>query len=130
MRTSEILLRAAEVIETRGWHQGTWFPDPLERKAAGWTRDTCPVCVLAAINIGAGNRTDFSTSFYDWEDVPTDPAYVAAVALADWLSLDLDGDLLDVVGQGWNDHPDRTQEEVTAALRCAAEAEDARGAGA
>lgn len=99
----DILMKAAEVIETRGWHQGYYMP-------AGTSRATCPVCVLGAINVAAGYPPDGSP------DERTDvagPAEDATKALIEHLG--------GLHADTWNDALGRTAEQVTTALReCAA----------
>lgn len=115
MNTPEILDKAADVIETRGWHQGGYTPDgtpgnPIDLR-------TCPVCVLGAIKVAAGCGPE--------DEMPAD-AFEAATALAEHLEIDdrLETGLLitEVVGDQWNDAAAESAEQVTAALRdCAAE---------
>jgi hypothetical protein len=109
-RISQILDGAAEVIKTRGWHQGGFVPKGTPKELLG----TCPVCVIAAINVACGLD-------------PTEPiggeAGRAAAALADYLGLDEDQQLTGELGDFWNDHPERTADEVIYALRACAEAE-------
>lgn len=114
MTAAELLDKAAAVIEQRGWHQGGYMPsfsdaDPL----------TCPVCVLAAINVAAGHDPDEGFEF-------ADDRQDAAIALADYLGL---GESLDnyevegienVIGNDWNDQTATSAEQVTTALREAA----------
>lgn len=113
MDAAEILNKAAEVIETRGWHQGGYMP-------YGDDTSTCPVCVLAAINIAAGHHpeTDFEIGH------PTgDPARQAAEEFADHLGI---GEQLqyysvtEVIGEQWNDHDASSAEQVIAELRATA----------
>jgi hypothetical protein len=112
----DVLLKAAEVIETRGWHQGGYVPnDPYTDLTA------CPVCVLGAINVASGQslENDFYSSVMHAVNVQ------AAVALAKHLGLaDVTDpvDLIDAVGEHWNDEVATSPEQVITALReCAAE---------
>lgn len=110
----DLLDKAAGVIEVRGWHQGGYMPDLVA------DRDTNPVCVLAAINVACGQDpvTDLYGASVD------DAAIRAAAAFADHLGLGLlysPIDVVDQVGETWNDEDGRTAEQVTTALReCAA----------
>ncbi|MCW2938472.1 MAG: hypothetical protein JWN00_1457 [Actinomycetia bacterium] len=110
-----ILLKAADVIEARGHHRGDYAPSDTRSDLR-----TCPVCVLAAINVATNHHpvTDFFNYGMD------EPEAQAAAALAKHLGLAeciTPHELTDVVGEEWNDAPDRTAEQVTAALReCAA----------
>lgn len=104
--TAAVLDEAANVIRRNGWHQGEYF-----RAEEGKKPENCPVDITGAINIalhtghparGEGRRNRLGT----WE--------VAAIV----------NNHLDVVDVSeWNDEPDRTAEEVIAALESAARAE-------
>ena len=134
MNTAEILLKAADVIETRGWWKNDYLP-------GGWDVDerTCPsrrdeLHVQLAPRrarsraldrgeptlVGAEDPVeDFSTAG-DCQD--------AAIALADYLGLgdrlaehEVDG-IETVVGNHWNDVVATSTGQVITALReCAAE---------
>jgi len=108
---AEVLTRAADLIEPEGaWTQGDTardadgkpLPNSTEPAAVCW-------CVLGAIGktVGGANRPMFSA---------------ARKALRAVLPEDIeqiDEDLPDEAN--WNDAPERTQAEVVAALRAAAE---------
>ena len=121
MKHPEILDGAAVVLIERGWHQGDYIP-------RGGDPKTCPCCVIAAMNVAAGKPPD------DVLDYDLNPdVYTAAEALAEWLDLDADDGLTEVLGEGWNDDPSMTAERAIHGLRrCAAaeraeRAEEARG---
>lgn len=111
-----ILLKAAEVIETRGWHRGDFFDQqahfdrllPIEQ---------CGVCVRGALNVAAG--FDPIGSDYGHEDARDD----VLDALAFHLGYEEERDVSTAYFLAtWNDSPRRTKEQVTKALRdCAAE---------
>lgn len=112
---STILHGAAAVIRARGWTQEDWVePTPDEHD-----EETCGVCILAAINIAAGQ---------DPSATLTGAALDAAMVLAEYLGLahlladvvNVHEAFVDVIGNGWNDTPDRTEDEVVHALRQAA----------
>lgn len=116
MGTPEILTKAAEVIEERGWYQGGFMPSLTDMDPAD-----LPVCVLAAINVAADHDPDEGFG-------PAGDRQDAALALAEHLGLraaldDFEEEGIEnVIGNDWNDRPERTAEQVTAALReCAAE---------
>jgi hypothetical protein len=114
----EILLKAADVIEARGWHQGDYVPG---KRADDADLNTCPVCVLGAINVATGYLPDY----YLIEEIG-DERYNTALALADHLGLAsqivIGDELIYVVGDQWNDKVATSAEQVTAALReCAAQ---------
>jgi hypothetical protein len=110
--TPIILTAAAEIVESRGHHKGSYVPERLT-----WAeQETCPVCTVAALNIAAGGPPTLLGS----------KAIDAARALADHLGLDISGyngpehaALLHHIGR-WNDHPARTVDQVINALRAAA----------
>lgn len=119
--TARILRKAADVIETRGWNQGGYMPS-----FSGVDPRTCPVCVLAAINVAAGREP--------YEDFTSGDSLLAALVLADFLGLGLgndvesheEGGIENVVGNDWNDCTATSAEQVTKALReCAAELTEA-----
>lgn len=94
----EVLARAADIIQQRGWHQG-WFID----------RDTGAVCCVGAIRI-AGGLT--ATPIYDRDAAAHDLVLNARSRMFGHLKRSV---------SVWNDEPGRTQAEVVAALRAAAE---------
>jgi hypothetical protein len=120
--TAEILDKAADILDENGLHQGDYVYTPQEDEV-DLTPDTCPVCVLGAINLAAGRRVDEE----DW--TTPSPARTAAMALAAHLRLDVSyGDIVEVLGIGWSDADGRTTDEAVEALRGAAEAERAKEA--
>lgn len=102
----EVLARAADIIEERGWRQG-WFVDP----------DTGCVCAVGAMHVAVGLPPD--ASIYTSENSPEwQLADAAWETFGRWLASKT-GKPSESAG-GWNDHPSRTQAEVVAALRAAA----------
>jgi hypothetical protein len=97
IETPEILLKAADVIEARGWIQGAYA-------------HTDGVCALGAIAVAVGIGTSTAA-------IITNRTCCKVVEdFERWLGL---ADNADVTG--WNDEDDRTAEQVTAVLReCAA----------
>lgn len=114
MKTSEILDKAADVIAERGLWRGS-YKEPLANPA------TCRVCVLGAINIATGSRPDTEAGF----KVPGATS-AAANALADHLGLNPGDDLIDVLGNEWNDQAG-SDVQVVRALRAAAASEREQG---
>jgi len=94
VKTSEVLLLAGDVLRERGWRQG-WFGFPVG-----------PMCMLGACNFAIDGRPDGHAA------VDTMPEVL---------------DVLDVVttqdAEGrraiWNDSPQRTKDDVLAALDAA-----------
>jgi hypothetical protein len=113
MNTSEVLNRAADLIQSRGWTQeakGGWFPEP--------NADT-PVCAEGAIRLAVAEAGM-------WATAKTSICH----ALSDYL-----GDLYPecfnpisgrVIVFNWNDRKGRTAEQVLEAMRAAALIESAR----
>lgn len=104
METAEILNKAADVIEERGWYQGL-SQDP----------DGTGVCALGAICVAVGLDPHALAELGEGDDAAARAGVEAADALEDWLGLDLP------VTQ-WNDEYVDTAEQVVTALREAAKA--------
>lgn len=111
MKTSEILDKAADVIEERGWWRGS-FAESSGRN--------CKVCALGAMNVASGLAPD---------DALGPDVHKAAMALADHVGLAHEASGLGAtyaVGDHWNDS--RTSaEEVVRELRAAAASEREAG---
>lgn len=117
---AKVLRDAADVIERNGWTQDQLYD--VEAEAAGKDPKDCPVCLMGAINVA---------SFGDpsWRGTPADFNEGAMKRLADWAALaavdhlnDLyAGTAMEPVLSDWNDAPNRTQDQVTAFLRAAAD---------
>lgn len=105
MKTSEVLNKAADLIEQRGWAQGGGAGDTPYRSTDPWGEesDTAPLCLEGAIFAAAGwDRRDERWGC---------PAYRAVDDYLGLLSFPL---------FFFNDEPGRTPEEVVAVLRGAA----------
>lgn len=101
MNTPEILLKAADVIDEAGWRQGAFFAP----HGTG-------MCVAAAMFNGAG--LDLHQALSDKPSPTCVQVRTAIERLEKWLAVPF---IID-----WNDAPERTAEQVTAALReCAME---------
>lgn len=122
MKPSEVLDSAANIILRDGWYQGNFYEPPPAVDGLAAADDeanrSAPCC-----QDGALQRAIWGVAYVGghwWIDpTPQAQAYKQARAYME-----------QVVGDNsidWNDHPDRTKEEVVAALRQAAE--NARGDG-
>lgn len=120
MKVSEILDKAADVIERRGWWQGDYMPDINERQRRDVTVDSCPVCLLGGLNVAVGNAPDEPI-----HDKSNPDAFAAAFALAVHLDIPLSVSATSL-GDDWNDRQ-RTAEEVVRELRAAAASEREAG---
>jgi hypothetical protein len=112
MNTSEILNKAADILQVRGWAGGVgaaqgWHPNPAE---------TTPVCVEGALRLANGT---------DWRPE------AAVDALRDYLR-DLYPECINphcakgIIVFAWNDQPGRTESEVIEVLRACAVIEASR----
>jgi hypothetical protein len=98
VNTAEILNKAADVIDERGWTQGEY-----ENCAGG-------VCARGAIFVAVG-LNPLAAAFGSDSAACSDAEYTS-VRFRNWLG---------VMISGWNDDSGRTPEQVTSALReCAA----------
>lgn len=129
MKTSEILDKAADVIERNGWHQGDWM-----HARPGRQDDECPVCEGGALNLAVTGSPCIDA---DDDDAPADllTAYEVMAHRAK-PSLEIGpedytvGELLEAfveVVASWNDAKGRTAEEVVRELRAAAASEREAG---
>lgn len=102
--TAAILDEAANVIRRNGLHKGSFYDKGSS--APNWS-----CCTYGAINIASGGNSPQATN---------DAGKLAYAALTKFLGLsDGIGDCI----ADWSDHPDRTAEQVIAALEAAARAE-------
>lgn len=110
----EVYEKAAEVLEERGWWRHGFVPGEAEEGEEDI--DTCPVCVLAAINVALGY-----SPLAVIDPVTDGPNYEAALAFAGHLGLVEDlavgHDVAFIVGDRWNDKQAESLEQVTGALR-------------
>lgn len=109
---AEILDRAADLIARNGWWQGFYYD-----LGTDLPRRECALCTRGAINLAANGRAP---------DRLSDAAEDALRALE--RHLDISGEYPHSVAD-WNDNPERTVEQVVAALRGAAAAERVAAAG-
>ncbi|MFB4306901.1 hypothetical protein [Actinomadura sp. GTD37] len=122
---SALLYGAADIVAVRGLAKDDWIA-PGDPSDEDYDEADCPVCVLASINLAAGR--------YHSEPL-CDVTLDAAEAVAAHLGLDhLIGDvelphdrMVQVLGAGWNDVPDRTEGDVVRVLRGAARKEAEAG---
>lgn len=111
MKTSEILAKAADLIEQRGWNQGWYVNDCGGLCATGAMFAAVGMEPVAESQLGAGSGSawgEFAESRYD-------DATRAWDRFAAYLGVQH--------APSWNDEHERTKEEVVAKLREAARAE-------
>jgi hypothetical protein len=114
MNAIEVLFRAADHIETYGWHQGTSYADVPDGEPTanypGFKISAC--CTIGAFGVVLdGVPTGLENKLYS----------EARQILMDYLWLDQECNLS--VAQ-WNDLPGQTKGNVVSALRAAARAAD------
>ena len=110
MNTSEVLNRAADLIEERGWATGNCGMDASPGAA---------LCLEGALGAAMGVAVVDGLSaypIYDYTEIEVAPVYQILQDYLAWMS-----DLY-----MWNDRRDRTQAEVVEALRACAVIEAAR----
>lgn len=116
-----MLRRAAEILPVNQRCVGEYY-----EAHAGLAPAKCPVCPLGAIALAAGCDLDHM-SLHDPMAGPEDLAMHTARALAEHLDLlamfDNPDTIIRVISD-WNDHDDRTDAEVLAALTATADALD------
>jgi len=105
LKTPELLRKAADEIRRRGWTQDDF--------GSSNDRDNCSVCAWGAINAAA-----YDDPWDTGENGETE-------SLADFVAKvnNIGGNNLAL----WNDHPDRTVEEVLEAFEKAARAAESEG---
>lgn len=108
--------KAAEIIETQGWHQHGW----TNRINAGKSWGRAEVCIRGAFNLAAWGRLMESPSpaeieFTNWLN-EIDPLPEAESSLIEH------PDNLDLAA--WNDNKNRTKEQVLSYLNKFAEEQD------
>lgn len=111
MATSDVLYKAADLIDFDGWHQGGYAPDQTED---GTSMEGLPACALGALYKAAGKPLVWSTSVACW------------VGHGDLAAIDVLAGHVGSYVPYWNDKNGRTAEEVIEALRAAAVIEAAR----
>lgn len=139
MLPSEILDNAANIILRDGWHQGTYYKEPVlvtdsdedeTLREAGEVADkTAPCCQEGAINratIGYAWLSSERRRTASHEDTRARDEAVRWMRRHLNATSSIDGDQVRSA-VSWNDHPDRTVEEVVEALRGAAELARSRG---
>lgn len=121
---SQVLDRAADVIERNGHHKHTWYADPTR---PGMPVKDCRVCEGGAINLVVTGGPVIDTAYDDIPPILLGAYRVMAARhgyeIPDGYEYESDGDeledLIEVVTR-WNDHSARTGGEVAAELRAAA----------
>jgi len=103
--TRTILIKARELIATKGWTQGRWALDAAGKPAMADEHATC-FCSWGAIVTAARG--------FGWD---SEAEYTACCVFAEAIGAGDTGRLIK-----WNDAPGRTKEEVLAAFDRAIEA--------
>jgi hypothetical protein len=103
---ADVLDKAADHIDAVGWHQGRLYDDA--QADAGTPVDRCRVCLLGAVYAALQDGNPRA-------GVTAPRELTLAIAAEDAMENHLDGPVID-----WNDSRERTQAEVTAALRATA----------
>ncbi len=102
MTTCEIRVKAAEIIETRGWIQRHYFAGPDESCGG--------VCLLGALNLAASGG---KSPLPNYDNGEIDRVDDALVAMGFYTHRTRTG----IGAHAWNDNLERTQAEVLARLR-------------
>jgi len=110
--TAAVFEEAANVIRRNGFYKGSMF-----RLLAGKRAAECPVCTWGALAIAVCGTPELPTNREVRQVLPV------VKTLARFLGLGTAGDDAMWTIPDWNDHPDRTAEQVIAALEAAAQAE-------
>lgn len=103
---ADVLDKAAAHIDAVGWYQGRLYDDA--QADAGTPLDQCRVCLLGAMYAALQDGVPRAGLIATRE-------LTLAIAVEDALEDHLDGPVIT-----WNDDPNRTKDEVTAALRATA----------
>lgn len=122
VKPSEILDKAADQIDRRGWVQDDWWEADTPTH---WT--DCKVCAGGGINAAAGWAPDFDG--YDRLGAEH-PAARAVIAFADRVAPDRESPAVDwamALIIRWNDEEGRTATEVVRELRAVAASEREAG---
>ena len=108
---ADVCDRAADVILANGWHQGALWPGRWP-KPTEWTPGT-PVCLVGSLRVAVGAVNGVST-VSDWGNLPRAlGAYDAVKAKL----RETEPGPLTWDPAAWNDHPERTADEVIETLR-------------
>lgn len=101
--TAELLTKAADIIDQRGWCQGSFVPPNSDPR-------TAPVCAEAAISVAGG----VMPNGYGYASAGVDAAIAARAARRVFRHR------VQRAISDWNDAPERTAGQVTAELRACA----------
>lgn len=111
-----VFARAAEVIKTNGHVKGRFY-EPLHVDGTNASpqrpSEECPVCAVGALRVAAGYDPDNGLGLESWQAIRFLSPRV--------YSNTTDADPVERIAD-WNDAPERTADEVVAALLDAAEA--------
>lgn len=114
---ARVYLKAADVIRANGLNKDGFFTRPETGVGVELAADECPVCIAGAVSVVINGFPAPSSSDY------RDEFNAAVRQLADLMGLE-GGPLVEPVGRlaAWNDAPERTADDVIAALEQAAKA--------
>jgi hypothetical protein len=101
----KIFTKAADVLAANGHYKGDFYD--MAQVVRGRQPEDCAICAYGALNIAAGSAPDLINGM----------SCLAAMALADYLAIPASPAAIGI----WNDHPDRTPEQVEKAFREIAE---------
>jgi hypothetical protein len=118
MQTSEVLNKAADQIQERGWKSGAGW---VVTRGSEASPDDAPLCLEGGIMAALGMRITVPEGD-DVTDEHFEPLWKCPAYLAVQRYIDTDDPRL----YYWNDRPHRTADEVIAALRATAVIEAAR----
>ncbi|MFD8117060.1 DUF6197 family protein [Streptomyces microflavus] len=115
-KAKELLTKAREILERDGWHQGSlenggYSDDPMHPDPAHPYVEGLKVC-----SVGALQRANSGSALHRGEDLAT---FTRAYELLVHKGIG-DGFEEECGIAGWNDHPNRTQEDVLLAFKRAA----------
>ena len=109
---ADVLDKAADHIDAVGWYQGYLYDGTQADE--GTPKTECRACVVGAINFAVYGSL---TCPQDATGAQVALAYAAEDRLLDHIQAE-SGDRNSI--PGWNDYPNTTADDVTAALRAAA----------
>ncbi|MGW1492614.1 DUF6197 family protein [Streptomyces sp. NPDC002402] len=111
---ADILDKAADHIDAVGWHQSYLYD--ADQAEAGTPLPECRVCILGAINVAATGTPRYGAAYRAGDE----PLPLMVNFAQDAVARHLGSPGFD--SAVWNDMGERTQDEVTQALRDAANA--------
>lgn len=122
MKTSEMLNKAADEIQRRGW------TDAMGESPWGYEDETSPICLEGGIIAAGGFKNDCDPAFKSCPAFKAVSEYLNDWGRANPLFAPLVGAGMRVRPYWYNDAPGRTEEEVIGVLRACAVIEHAKEA--